>query len=79
MFASAQLPIRGRWWILAPCSIRSGMSEIAARYSPPTRVSLVRMSLMCSALGFPERMPGMKPPYLRMLSATSLGLKMIET
>ncbi len=33
---------------------------------------------MYSAVRLPGRMPGMKPPYFRMLSATSSGLKMIE-
>jgi hypothetical protein len=27
----------------------------------------------------PGRIPGMKPPYFRMLSASSVGLKMIPT
>ena len=32
-----------------------------------------------SAVGRPARMPGMKPPYFFMLSATSTGLKVMAT
>jgi hypothetical protein len=32
-----------------------------------------------SAVGLPGRMPGTKPPYFFMLSATSVGLKVIDT
>ena len=32
---------------------------------------------MYSAVRLPGRMPGTNPPYLRMFSATSSGLKMI--
>ena len=43
--------------------------------SAPTRVMQVRTSLMKSAVRLPGRLPGMKPPYLRMLSAVSSGRK----
>ncbi len=33
---------------------------------------------MYSAVRLPGRMPGTKPPYLRMFSATSSGLKTID-
>ena len=42
-------------------------------------VSLLKMRSMYSAVLWPGRMPGMYPPYLRMLSATSIGLKMMLT
>ena len=37
------------------------------------------MRLMYSEVLRPGRMPGTKPPYLRMLSASSVGLKMMPT
>ena len=33
---------------------------------------------MYSAVRLPGRMPGMNPPYFRMLSAVSTGLKTID-
>ena len=39
----------------------------------------LRMKSRYSAVGLPGRMPGTKPPYLRMLSETSVGLNVIET
>ena len=56
-----------------------GSNERIDKYRPPTTVIFVRILFMYSAVFFPGRMPGMKPPYLRMLSAASLGLKMIDT
>ena len=62
-----------------PLIMICGSSDRIARYKPPTTVILVRIVFMYSAVFLPGRMPGMKPPYLRMLSAASLGLKMMET
>ena len=59
--------------------IHSGMNEMMIRYSAPTSVMRVRISLMWSAVRLPGRMPGINPPYFLILSATSLGLKTIET
>ena len=42
-------------------------------------VSRDKMRLMCSDVLRPGRMPGMNPPYFRMLSASSVGLKMMPT
>ena len=43
----------------------------------PTSVMRVRMVSMYSAVRLPGRIPGTNPPYFRMFSATSSGLKMI--
>src|SRR6185437_15623292 len=45
-----------------PVIIHSGMKEMMIRYSAPTRVMRVRISLMWSAVRLPGRMPGIKPP-----------------
>ena len=43
----------------------------------PPKVMRPRMWSRYSAVRLPGRMPGMKPPYFRMFSATSSGLKTI--
>ena len=57
--------------------MNSGSSAIAARYTAPASVTRARIASMCSAVRLPGRMPGTNPPYFRMFSATSSGLKMI--
>ena len=42
-------------------------------------VSRLRIRSMISAVLLPGRIPGIYPPYLRILSATSIGLKMMLT
>ena len=62
---------------LKPVIRKSGRIAISARYSAPASVMRVRIVSMYSAVRLPGRMPGTNPPYLRMFSATSSGLKMI--
>ena len=62
---------------LKPLIRNFGSSATSARYSAPTSVMRARIVSMYSAVRLPGRMPGMKPPYFRMFSATSSGLKMI--
>ena len=54
---------------------KSGSTEISARKTAPGSVMRVRVLSMYSAVFFPGRTPGMKPPYFFMLSARSMGLK----
>ena len=48
---------------------------MAETYRAPPRVILVRIRSIYSAVFLPGRIPGTKPPYFFMLSATSTGLK----
>src|ERR1700748_216296 len=50
-----------------------GRAAIAARNKAPGNVSRARMRSRNSAVGRPGLTPGMKPPYLRRLSAWSTG------
>ncbi len=61
-----------------PVIIHSGMNEIMIRYRAPTKVICQNLIDMIG-VRLPGRIPGMNPPYFRMLSATSLGLKTMET
>ena len=58
---------------------RFGRTATMPRYREPGRVIRLRMKSRYSAVGLPGRIPGTKPPYLRMLSETSVGLNVIET
>ncbi|MNC92312.1 hypothetical protein D3C83_87100 [compost metagenome] len=60
-----------------PVIRNDGMIATIARYVAPASVILARIVSMYSAVRLPGRMPGMNPPYFRMFSATSSGLKMI--
>ncbi len=63
---------------LKPAMRMFGRIATTARYTAPTSVMRVRILSMNSAVRFPGLIPGMNPPYLRMFSAVSSGLKMIE-
>ena len=69
----------------SPCStctkmiINSGIMATDAKYTAPTSVILERTLSIKSEVFFPGLIPGIKPPYFFRLSATSEGLKMIET
>ena len=73
-------PLNGNWLATpsAP-SATSGNSAITPRYTEPGAVSLLSTYWRYSAVGRPGLMPGMNPPYFFMLSATSVGLKVIDT
>ena len=51
-----------------------GRMAMTASISAPVRVVLEMIRLMKSEVGFPGRMPGMAPLFLRMLLAISMGL-----
>lgn len=79
---STHLPIRVNAGGVMPVIFASSIltfPQTNARYTPPTSVRCVRMVFKCSAVFLPGRIPGTKPPWRRMLSATSLGLKTMET
>ena len=57
------------------CMMKVGATAMKARKSAETRVIRERTRSRYSAVGRPGRMPGMKPPYFFMLSATSWMLK----
>ena len=73
------MPMPGKRCSLIPEIMICGSRDRMERYSPPTTVILVKILFMYSAVFLPGRMPGINPPYLRMLSAASLGLKIIDT
>src|SRR5688500_20083158 len=54
-----------------------GTRAIVARNIEHGRVIRLRMRCRYSDVGFPGRMPGMNPAYLRQLSAVSTGLNEI--
>ena len=73
-------PPNGKFWF-APKndSAISGMSATTPRYRDPALVMRDSTYWRYSTVGRPARMPGTKPPYFFMLSATSSGLKVICT
>jgi hypothetical protein len=75
--ASSRSPMNGIGATRKPLIRKFGMIAMIARYTAPASVILVRIVSMYSAVRLPGRMPGTKPPYFRMFSATSSGLKMI--
>ena len=56
---------------------KTGRIAMIARKRDPGTVTLVRILSMYSSVGLPGRTPGTKPPFFRMFSATSRGLKTI--
>ena len=71
------VPPNGTWVTPQNARAADGINAIAAKKIAPGNVIRTSTSFKYFAVGAPGRIPGMNPPYLRMLSAVSTGLNAI--